>query len=85
MKFEMSHADDTCALDVYRVAMTLVERHGADAVLVAARWSDCAVRAGNPARAQAWSCVVDMVVGMIAPPAAPTIACTGGSVEAVAA
>lgn len=85
MKFEMSNADDNCVLDVYRVAMTLVERHGADAALVAARWLDCAVRAGDPARVKAWRCVVDMVVGMIAPPAFPTIAGTGGTLEAVAA
>jgi len=47
--------------DVSRTANTLIEQHGRYAALVAARWADCAARAGNHDRASAWRQIVDAV------------------------
>ena len=85
MRMEVSNADHACALDVYCIAKTLVEKHGADAVLVAARWSDCASRAGDPARANAWRRIVGTVAGMLSPADAHSSTHVRSRVSAVAA
>jgi len=48
-------------LDACRTAKELTRRHGDAAALVAARWSRCAQRAGDPARAAAWRRVCRLV------------------------
>ncbi len=61
MRVEVPHSDDGQGLDVCRTVKSLIDRHGPDARLVALRWSDCATRAGDPARAAAWRRVVDAI------------------------
>ena len=50
-----------CGIDISRTAKSLIEQHGRDAILVAARWADCAAHAGNHERAVAWRQIVDVV------------------------
>ncbi len=61
MKSELVRQKSGCGIDISRTANALIERHGRDAALVAARWADCATRAGNHERAGAWRQIVDTV------------------------
>ena len=49
------------AIDVDCIAQKLFQVHGPDAPLVAARWAECAARAGDRQRAAACRRVVQMV------------------------
>ena len=54
-----------CQIDISRTAKLLIERHGRDAVLVAARWADCAAHSGNQERAAAWRQIVDTAFDLV--------------------
>lgn len=72
-------------IDTSRTARMLIERHGRDAVLVAARWADCAARSGNRERAAAWRQIVDIVTRRCTITVKPEPTCRLVSAESCAA
>ena len=75
MKPSNSCQKSGCDIDIACTAKELIERHGKDAALVARRWADCAARAGDRDRADAWRQIVHLVARQHTVKRRPTPAC----------